>query len=43
MNFLDNSSEQSFTNRTQQKARNLLDNIANNLAAWELDTRALTT
>ena len=35
--FLDNSSEGSFTNRTQQEARNLLDTIANNTAAWDLD------
>jgi hypothetical protein len=35
--FLDNSSEGSFTNRTQQEARNLLDTIANNSAAWDLD------
>jgi hypothetical protein len=35
--FLDSSSERSFTNRTQEEARNLLDTIANNSAAWDLD------
>lgn len=35
--FLDNYSEGSFTNRTQKEARDLLDIIANNTAAWDLD------
>jgi hypothetical protein len=35
--FLDNSSEGSFTNITQQEARDLLYTITNNIVAWDLD------
>jgi hypothetical protein len=36
-NFLDNSSEGSFTNRTQKEAWDLLDTISKNTDAWDLD------
>jgi hypothetical protein len=35
--FLDNSSEGSFTNRTPEEARDLLDTISKNIDAWDLD------
>jgi hypothetical protein len=35
--FLDNSSEGSFTHRTQQESRESLDTISNNIVVWDLD------
>jgi hypothetical protein len=35
--FLDESSEGSFTNRTKKEARDLLDTISKNSDAWDLD------